>query len=437
MPAPIDDIVDLQIIVTDKAPSLPNFGTPLLLGYHTAWVSDLVREYESQDDMLDDGFTVNDALYKAATVVKSQVPSPKTFKIGRRVTALTQVIEITPTITTQGFIYSGTINGAAFTYTVLAGATVASICTALTALLNPLAGYAVTDGTTKITATTDTAGTVLDFDLGKGMNILDATVDTTTDDELAAIRAEDDEWYGLVVVDSSSKATSLLVGAFIEAHPTLAIIQTADDVAIDPAQTTDVLSSLKALTYNRTGGIYHRKIGGTEWLAAGFEAVQLALDPGSYTPAFKSISGVSVDKLSASAKSALALKNATRYIEQGGLNITFEGKAASGRYLDITRFVDWLQATIQTDVFAVLVNNPKVPFTKSGLSAIGLAISGALKKGVIAGGLADDTPFTVNVPSLNDTTSSDRANRIARNFTFTARLAGAIHKTVIRGTLSV
>jgi hypothetical protein len=437
MPSPVDDIVDLQIVVTDKAPSFPSFGTPLLLGYHTAWLSDLVREYESQDDMLTDGFTVNDALYKVATVVKSQIPSPTTFKIGRRTVALTQVLDAVPTITTQGFIYSGTINGADFSYTVLAGASVATICTALTALLNPLAGYAVADGTTKITFTTGTAGTVLDYKFGKGFTVTDVTVDTTTDDELAAIVAEDEDWYGLIVADSSSKATALLAAAFIEAHPKICVLQSADDAILDGASTTDTAYALKALGYNRTAGIYHRPIGGSEWLAAGWEAGRLATDPGSDTWAFKEVPGASVDVISAGGKSALKAKNWSRYIEQGGLNITFDGKAASGRYMDVTRGVDWLQATMQLDVYSVLVNNPKVPFTASGLSSIGLAMEGALKKGQIAGLLADDTPYTVTVPKLSDISSSDRAARIAKGFKFTARLAGALHGVQIRGTLSV
>jgi hypothetical protein len=43
----IDTLVNLTITIQDKATTGPDLGTPLLLGYHTAWVSDLVREYST------------------------------------------------------------------------------------------------------------------------------------------------------------------------------------------------------------------------------------------------------------------------------------------------------------------------------------------------------------------------------------------------------
>src|SRR5689334_2037846 len=122
----IDDVIDIAVTVTDKAPSKPNFGTPLLAGYHTAWL-DLVREYSEADEMLDDGFDDDDALYKMAVALKSQSPCPKTFKVGRLATAFTQTIHIIPTITTEGYVYAWEINGTAVTYTVPAAATVQSI----------------------------------------------------------------------------------------------------------------------------------------------------------------------------------------------------------------------------------------------------------------------------------------------------------------------
>ena len=107
----LDTIMNLQITVESRAPSQEGFGTPLIFGYHTAWVDRLVKEYAQADDMLDDGFVVDDALYKAAQIVKSQNPCPTVFKIGRRVTPLTQIVTITPTVSTLGFKYKGTVGG--------------------------------------------------------------------------------------------------------------------------------------------------------------------------------------------------------------------------------------------------------------------------------------------------------------------------------------
>jgi hypothetical protein len=43
----------------------------------------------------------------------------------------------------------------------------------------------------------------------------------------------------------------------------------------------------------------------------------------------------------------------------------------------------------------------------------------------------------VTVPDVADTDPTDRANRLLRDVRFTARLAGAIHKVIVRGVAIV
>ena len=68
-----------------------------------------------------------------------------------------------------------------------------------------------------------------------------------------------------------------------------------------------------------------------------------------------------------------------------------------------------------------------------------------MEEGREAGGIADDEiqsdgstlrGYTVTVPKASDLTSEQRQKRILEGVTFTARLSGAIHKTVIRGSLT-
>ena len=132
-----------------------------------------------------------------------------------------------------------------------------------------------------------------------------------------------------------------------------------------------------------------------------------------------------------------SVPTAANFASADGTPIAWEGKAASGRYLDITRFVDWQNSTIDYDVFTELATPPKEPYTSKGLSKVKLVIETSLRKGVVAGGIADDTPIIVTAPALADTSQSDRAQRIARGFTFSYRLAGALHSVRISGTISV
>lgn len=659
----LDTIVDLTITVDSKAPSQEGFGTPLLLGYHTAWLDDLVREYSQPSEMLEDGFDTEDNLYQAASVVKMQEPSPNTFKIGRRVTALTQLIEIVPTKTTEGFVYKGVIGGKALNVVNGAGATLLSAAAALVAAINTLAvgvvaandspasvtgtvvgpwdlepgdtllvsvdadvpgspdtatftgtaaarestntestpfnldnGFilnvkidggpvqaitfvtanfanidtataeevaavinaqlvggratasssgtkvtitsdkrgsgshvevtggtanaagalnfatavvngtgnvasidavtfleaktvieAATDATvtseggalklsssttgasskllvaagstadddfglsnathtgaaasTTVTCTATTPGKVVDYKLQKGMTLRDVTADTTTGAELAEILAEDDDWYGLSIIDSSSKATSILAAAFEQTQRKICLVQTCDDEAADANVEDDVLSSLVASSYSRTGGVYHRPVGGVEWLAAGVLAGHLTTNPGSATLAFKNVVGVTFDKLTTGQESAILAKNGSHYTRTGGLNILFEGKAGSGDFLDTMRGIDWLYARIREAVLgffaAATARGEKVPFTDSGVDGLRTVVMGVLSLGVKAKLLKDDPKPEFTAPLVKTVSAANRINRILPDCGFTGELAGAIHRTKIRGLIAI
>jgi hypothetical protein len=439
----LDTIMNLSITVESRSPTQAGFGTPLLFGYHTHTLDLRVKEYSQADDMLDDGFTTNDALYKAAQIVKSQNPAPDTFKIGRRVTPLTQVIKLTVINVTEGFKYKGTVGGKALSYTVLNGATTTSVATALAAAINALAAGTTAVGVAAvITCTAGAAGAVIDFDFSgmplAALTIEDATSDSTTDDELPAISAEDDDWYGLLVIDSSSKATGLHAAAWTEARRKLCVIQTADSAALSSIVTDDIMSSLKDSSYARTGCIYHRAIGGVEWLAAGWLAGALTTTPGAATMAFKAVPGVKVDKLLAGEESTILTKNGSHYTNTGGLAITFEGKSGAGEFMDTTHFSDWVYARMREAVLGALANNPKIPYTDAGVDIMRGLILSVIQAGITAGGFADTPAPTVTAPKVKDVAAANRISRILPDLNWTAQLAGAIHRlNPVQGRVSV
>lgn len=439
----LDTIMNLSITVESRAPTQVGFGTPLLLGYHTAWLDRRVKQYAQPDEMLDDGFTTSHPLYLLARVVKSQFPSPDVFKVGRRVTALTQRVELTVKTTTEGFKYTGTIGGKALSYTVLAAATVTTIATALASAITALAvGASATSAAGVVTVTTTTAGNVVDYNFAglpeSALEIKDTTVDTTTDDELPAINNEDDDWYGLLVADSTSTATALNVAAWIETQKKLAVVQTADSDNLDTLVTTSTMAELKDSSYARTGAIYHRAIGGNEWLAGGWLAGALTTTPGEATMAFKEVRGVSTDKLLSGQETAILANNGSHYTRVGGLPITFEGKSGSGEFMDTTRFIDWVYARMRETVLTALANNPKIPYTDGGVDIIRGLIMSVIQRGISAGGFAASPEPTVTAPLVKDVAAADRIARILPDIEWTAQLAGAIHRlTPVRGRVSV
>jgi hypothetical protein len=431
----VDEFVDLQIEVKDKVPSKPNFGTPLIACYHTAWV-DRVREYSEADDLLDDGFTESSPAYKMATALKAQSPSPATFKVGRLANAYTHTVTLEMLSAVEGDVVEGEVNDTPIEYEIPAAATLTTVATAVELLVEAVTGITSSSAVATITAVS-AAGDLGEYSFGRNVKIKDTTADPGITADLNAIKNEDNDWYGLLV-DCNSEAIATAAAVWTEANRKIFVPVSSDWDIVDAGQTTDLASDLVALALTRTAGIYHRGIGdGDDQHAAAWLGGMLAFDPGTITWAFKPLATVEADDLRAGELSALAAKNWSYYSRVNGANVTFEGRTPSGRFIDVTHFIDWLHAEIQADVYSLLINNPKVPYTTTGIELVKNAVLGALRKGQARGGLADDTQPTCTVPTITDTDAADRANRILRNVKFTARLAGALHHIVIRGTVSV
>jgi hypothetical protein len=434
----LSKIVDLSISISTKTPSRASLETILVLCYHNKF-SDRVREYSDADEMLTDGFTTDDLAYKVVSLIKSQNPCPKTVKLGRRATALTQIMRITPSITTSGFVYKGSINNEEFAdVTVQPGDLVADVCDDLVVAIGPLSGTTIADDTTHVTVTTTAAGDYIAYNLGwsknNGMALKDMTVDTTTDDELAAIQLADSDWYGLIVADSQSEATHALAAAFAEANDKLYIGQSPDTDATIAATTTDVMSDLHGLSYDQSAVIHTPFTG--EYLAAGWLACQLVQTPGSYNAAFQTVKGCTAAALTTSEENSIEGKKGNHYTVGGGLSVTYPGTTASGGFLDNTRFIDWLHVNMQADIFALLVSNPKIPYTAEGRQMLMNAVEGRLIKGVKNQGIVKGS-IVIEAPTVAEQEAADKAGRFFAGIKWSAVLQGAVNRVGIKGSLSL
>jgi hypothetical protein len=134
----IDDIANVTITRANVTPSRDGFGTPMVLVHH-ALNNDRVRTYSSLTAMAGDGHRSHDPAYKAAASLFSQTPRPRTVKVGRRASAPTQIIRLTPVSPSASEVYSLEVDGLAVTVTADASPTVAEVCTLLQAALAALA----------------------------------------------------------------------------------------------------------------------------------------------------------------------------------------------------------------------------------------------------------------------------------------------------------
>lgn len=351
-----------------------------------------------------------------------------------------QSVKLIPTNLSAGFTYNGKIAGKTLLYAVGSGdaGDLEDVCSALGTVVSAMGLDATIDvNVGDVTITVTTAGTILSYALDPSMKLKDITTDTGLAGDLAAIMDEDDDWYGLVL-DTNNTDTILEAAAVIEAHRKICIVQSADWDVKDSAQTDDVASTLMLNGYSRTALLYHDKIGGVAWAAAGLMSGRLAWDPGIETWAFKEIKTVPTVKLKPGEESAILNKNASHYTSVAKLPIFYEGKAGDGSFMDTIRGIDWLYARIREAIFRMLMNNRKVPFTDGGVDAIKMVIMGILIQGTKIGLLADTPAPVVTGPKVADVDASLRINRILPDIKFQAQLAGAIHRIRgIQGTISI
>jgi len=207
--------------------------------------------------------------------------------------------------------------------------------------------------------------------------------------------------------------------------------------------TGDYASLLKALAYDHSIVVYNENAQDKNGIVSGTEEFSfiawlgeaLPYDPASQTWAFKTLKAITVSSIGSGQEIFAKNNNANVYVNTGGVAITLDGKVISGEYIDIIRGTHWLEAEMQTAVFASLLNNRKVPFTDAGITLVENAIRGVMSRAEVNLLNAEDTVITI--PKRVDTDPTDRAARFLDGVLFNSSYQGAIQKVAITGTLSV
>lgn len=358
-------------------------------------------------------------------------------------------VTITQSIPAQA--YEVRINGTSFIYQAPVDVSGAEqIAAGLVALINastspvPVSATDNLDGSFEVIADVAGAGFLLQvipleaMTIQKGLIIGPYVPSAPVVDDLIAIQDVNDDWYALACIDRTS-ATVQAIAAWIETQVKIFGTASADPNIINQAagiDTTSVAAIFNNIGYVRTFVIYHQDADDDFPECAWFGRV-LPTTPGSETWKFKTLNSISYSDLTSTQQNNAFNKSCNTYEYVGGVGITQNGTMAQGEFIDIIRGVDWLTSTIQTYVYSVLVNNLKVPYTNAGITAIEAQIRRALQQGVSNNFIADEPPFQVIVPLAQNVPPIDKANRILRNVSFNATLAGAIHAVFITGTVSV
>lgn len=259
--------------------------------------------------------------------------------------------------------------------------------------------------------------------------------DETVAASLASIQAEDNSWYGLVV-DQAMIDEAENIAAWVEANKKFAFYWTTDPDVVDATKSTDIASVLKGKAYDRAATMWHTTpTAGADYPDAAWMGEGFPYDPGSSTWDYKTLKGITPDNVSGK-ETTLQNKNCNYYSEVGGVNITQEGKVASGEWIDIIIGTDWIEARLRESVYSAFVNNRKIPYDDTGIAVIEGLVKGVLNEAASKGILQADS-IVVTVPRYADIPQADKIARKLPDVKFTALYQGAIHRTTINGTISV
>lgn len=440
----LEDIVNVQITRQTTAVTRAGFGTVLVLTPEANF-TERIRFYSSIDSVDDDLVGGSNALaYAAAQALFGQSPSPTQVAIGNQ--------QGTKTITDDAGTYTAGSVKTTVSGTDVITAWVTDKDTTLTAhaaaiqALSEVSTAVYTPGTHTIVITpagVNLLSVVIDWSAITGTMTAAVTATGSEDhsDALDAIKLVDNDWYGIVSV-SHVVADVQDIAAWTETQRKLFGTSSADTDIINVAAASDnpttgtIAARLNGSNLARSHCLYSAQAD-TKYPEAAVFGVFVTQDPGSYTVAFKTLALITADALTdTQVKNALD-KKCNIYHEVGGVDITQEGTVAEGEYIDTIVFIDWLQARMTENIFAQLVNLPKIPFTDDGISVVEGEVKGMLQQGIDAGGLTDDPAPVVTVLKASEVQPADKLARLLKDVKFTATLAGAIHAVEVNGFVSV
>lgn len=317
----------MQISRETSPVSRAGFNTPLFIATHSAF-KERARVYNSLAAVAED-FSSTSKVYTAASRMFGQELSPSQIVIGRR--QISQYVVNVQNVlnSTQ---YRVNINDTDYTYTSDSDTSALEIVAGLKASyeVTPFEGITFTDnldGTFVINSSVDWS-----FRAGNNLVASAAPSTETWVDALAAVEAENNNWFGLTI-ESHVEADVLAVAAAIEGRKKIFGTST-QDAAVKTSGDTDVLAKLKALGYDKTFCIFS-ETADTAYPECALMAYQLQEQPGSNTWAYKDLTGVPVSKLSSTASTNIANKNGITFEEIGGARATTEGKMVGGEYIDL------------------------------------------------------------------------------------------------------
>lgn len=445
---------DVTIVVTRQTQALTQFGfgLPLIFGTAANVAYTLCANLAA---VAAAGFAVGTDVYKMASAIFSQIPSPPQVAVygrdleptGDEATVIienaagTASLEITPDpaqalagAAGNGvqvvFVDSGA-GGLAAAYN--AGNKILTIDVG-GATPNYTAIGAEIDGLVQFAGTVVTGGGVAfaedDLEvtgtLAGGYDDLPSGMEVALN-ELILTRSD---WYFLLT-DQNTPDEIKAVSAWVAANQRLYFVRPALSVA-----NTVILAG--QLASERTVVMWHNDM--TAFPEAAWVGKCAPYLPGSITWKFKTLTGIPAASVTSTELNDLHTANCNTYLSKYGVLQTSDGLTTGNEYIDVIRSQDFVEARLAEGISRLLFVNKKVPYDSRGIALVVAEVEAvmqlATRQGIIA--IDDDVPqYTITAPEIDDIPVGDRANRHLPDVYFDFRLAGAIHTVRVEGVIRV
>jgi hypothetical protein len=266
-----------------------------------------------------------------------------------------------------------------------------------------------------------------------------ASVDTGSEtyvDAIADAQAKN-RFYALALTNLALvDATILLIAAYVQTQIMLFFFQTSS-LDVLTTGTTDIVSQLKAVNSDRTVPCWEST--GSERFDMAYAGMGLTRPVGSFNWAYQVLTGVTPTSATASEQINGIGKGANFYTLIASTPLTREGNTAGNpvSYIDQIQGIDYMTINIQQEVFQLIAELPKVPYTDAGVAALMGATMNVLRAAQRLNILDDETSIDISALPVAQVPAAQRAARIAPDINFTARLAGAINFVTINGVVAV
>lgn len=426
----LDSIIQVTIRRDTATVETAAFDVPLILATHTNF-SERARVYTDMDGVEDDFGSTTTVWKMASNLFGQDIGRPFQIIVGRR---QVDTVEATVSSVVVGNTYTLTVNGTDYSYVAATGNSAAVVVAGIKTQYNlaPKVGVVFTDnldGTFDIGVSA--TGTAWSVKSTANIVLENVTPTETYVEARAAVKEENDVWYALLA-DTHVEADVLALAQATESDKKVYASSTQNAGAI-ASSTTDIIAQLFALGYSRTFVTY-LPTADTEYPEAAWVGGVLPQVVGSADWDFKRASGITVSKLSDTARTNLRNKNGNMFTRVAGQNIFQDGNMIDGRPIYEIIIKDWIEARMKEAIFFRLVNSLKISYTRKGFAVIESEMRSVLAQGV--GNNALDT-FSVVSPDPLAVPENLRSQGIAGDFTFTARYSGSVRKIIIRGNLTV